>query len=314
MFGKHQGWSLRGSTSSSCRPREASFVGRLAVVIPARNEQEHIFEVAKIAKQFAATVLVVDDGSTDRTCSEAYRSGAEVVKNPRSLGVGAALKKGFRHVFAHGFTIAVSLDGDGAHDPGIIPKIVAYHLYSKSDLTIGSRLATGRQTTNFPSTKESANRFAALLLCATAGTRVTDVASGFRVVNRKITTLSRTPQGYGYLFESLCAATVAGFKVAEYFIQSRYDARDMFGTRRVEILGLLRAAKRFAMSEDHALKLRLLLRWVNDFTNITVRINRHQFIFHPLREYDAYLIQEQSSFFAKGMSLEGPSVDFQGTD
>ena len=294
--------------------RGASLVERVAVVIPARNEQEHIFEIVKTAKQFVAMVLVVDDGSTDKTCSEAYRSGAEVVKNTQSLGVGSALKTGFWHVFEHGFTVAVALDGDGAHDPGMIPKIVTYHLYSKSDLTIGSRLTIGGRTANFPSTKESANRFAALLLRAAVGTRVTDVASGFRVVSRKITTLPRTSQGYGYLFESLCAATVGGLRVAEYPIQARYDARDLFGTRRAEILGLLRAAKRFAKSEDHALKLRSLLRRVDCFKNITVRINRSQFVFHPLREYDAYLIQEQSSFFAGGMSLEGVSVDFQGTD
>jgi glycosyltransferase involved in cell wall biosynthesis len=282
---------------------------KFAIVIPAHNEQEHIAEVVKLARTFAEAVVVVDDGSDDATSDEAERAGAELLRNSKPRGVGAALRLGFRRVFARGFSVAVSIDGDRAHDPAIIPSMVICHLQSKADMTIGSRLINHREPIGFPSAKEAANRFAALLLKTVTGTTVTDVASGLRVVNKTITNLPTISSGYGYVFEVLCAATAKGLIVREFPVTARYDARDIFATRRVEVLGLVRAAKKFAKSKSGMQRVSSLLRMTGSLKKVVVRMSGSEFVLHPVREYDSYLIQEQNPPFLDSTVAESVRVD-----
>jgi glycosyltransferase involved in cell wall biosynthesis len=89
------------------------------VVVPAWNEAESVGLVVKetMAVAPALTVLVVDDGSTDRTASVARAAGAQVITNLFNLGVGGAVRVGIRYGLAHGFRSVVQLDADGQHDP-----------------------------------------------------------------------------------------------------------------------------------------------------------------------------------------------------
>lgn len=289
--------------------RKLRVTGKTAVVIPARNEHEQIGWVVATARAFAEMVLVVDDGSTDATSREARRAGAEVLRNSRPRGLGAALGKGFSRVFAYGFPLAVSIDGDGAHDPTAIPRIVNHHLRIGADITIGSRLIVNRTPAPFPSAKECANRFASLLLRKVTGTRITDVASGFRVVNSAVLTLPRLSRGYGYSFELICAATASDLAVGEYPIRVRYDARDLLATRIIEILALLHAAKKYARRHRHILTLHSLIRSMRAQKKVTVRLAGSEFILHPLREHASYLIQEQSMAFLRA-TPQGRIWDF----
>jgi len=109
---------------------------RLTVIIPAFNEERTIGEIVRRAKKYTDDVLVIDDGSLDRTAENALRSGARVISNSKNMGYISALRTGFRH--AEGDIIVV-MDADGQHDPDDIPSLIRPILNDEADLVIGVR-------------------------------------------------------------------------------------------------------------------------------------------------------------------------------
>lgn len=271
---------------------------RVAVLIPALNEAPTIARVVTLARRYSCCVLVIDDGSTDSTGDVASQAGAHVLSHKKPRGLGGALQRGLSHLYNRGFSTVVTIDGDGAHDPCLIPGVVEHHLKTRSDLTIGTRLLQGSLRCSFPSPKRAANLFAALLLRRIAEVNLTDVASGMRVLGVKVMHLPRLSYGYGYSFELVCCAVAKGLVVSECPIISRYDARRIFATRRSEILGLLVAATRYAKQRKDKVIMDQVGLEVKAFRKITLRVGTASFCFHPLRQHDSYLIQEQHSFFA----------------
>ena len=90
-------------------------------------------------------VVVVDDGSTDRTVEVARPPGPTVMRLPYNLGIGGAVQTGFRYACERGFDIAVRVDGDGQHDPSELGAILAPVLAGEADIAVGSRFIGGRR-------------------------------------------------------------------------------------------------------------------------------------------------------------------------
>lgn len=157
---------------------------RVLVVIPAWNEQASVGGVISevLGELPGVDVLVVDDGSRDNTAEAARRAGAVVTSLPYNLGVGGAMRAGYRYGVRNGYDVVVQLDADGQHDPRYIPKLV--DALDGADLVIGARFAgEGGYTVRGP------RRWAMVLLSgvlsALAGTKLTDTTSGFRAANRR---------------------------------------------------------------------------------------------------------------------------------
>jgi glycosyltransferase involved in cell wall biosynthesis len=159
---------------------------RLAIV-PAYNEQASIaVVVAELnAVDPGMDVVVVDDGSVDRTAEVARAAGARVVRLPFNLGIGGAMQTGFRYAYEHGYDVAVQVDGDGQHDPRELPKILAPVVAGEADLVVGSRFG-GEPSSEFRSTapRRIGIRVFAWTVSRIVHQRVTDTTSGFRAVGR----------------------------------------------------------------------------------------------------------------------------------
>ena len=123
---------------------DARLVGlkRIAIV-PAFNEAECIARVIDEIRAFdeELEIVVVDDGSTDRTAAVAEERGAHVVRLPFNLGIGGAVQTGFRYAFEGGFRLAVRVDGDGQHDPAQLGLLLEPVLAGEVDIAVGSRFA-----------------------------------------------------------------------------------------------------------------------------------------------------------------------------
>lgn len=157
---------------------------RVLVVVPALNEEAAVGGVVReIADALPGSdVLVVDDGSTDRTAAVARAAGARVVELPFNIGVGGAMRTGFRYALDQGYDAVVQVDADGQHDPRHIPVLLA--ALDRADVVIGARFAgVGAYVARGP--RRWAMRILALVVSRMAHTRLTDVTSGFRVSNRK---------------------------------------------------------------------------------------------------------------------------------
>jgi len=159
---------------------------RRIAIVPALDEETSI--AAVIAEIRAADpgfeVIVVDDGSTDRTAQVAVAEGAHVVRHPYNLGIGGAVQTGLQYARDHGFDVAVQVDGDAQHDPAEIDKLLEPILDERADLVVGSRVL-GERDYQPPLTRLLGIKLFARLVSLIVRQRVTDTTSGFRAVNRR---------------------------------------------------------------------------------------------------------------------------------
>jgi glycosyltransferase involved in cell wall biosynthesis len=159
---------------------------RRIAIVPALNEEASIGRVIDEIRAFdpGFDIVVVDDGSTDRTAGIASDRGASVLRLPFNLGIGGAVQTGYRFAFEHGYDLAVQVDGDGQHDPAQLPAILGPVLAGEADVCVGSRFAEG---TGYQSSfaRRVGIRVFAYVVSAVVRQRVTDTTSGFRAINRK---------------------------------------------------------------------------------------------------------------------------------
>jgi glycosyltransferase involved in cell wall biosynthesis len=160
---------------------------RRIAIVPARNEEGAIGGVVAEIRSFDPTldVVVVDDGSTDRTAALAAAEGAAVVRLPYNLGIGGAVQTGFKYALEHGYDVAVRLDGDGQHDPQQIPHLLAPLERGDADVIIGSRFAEGSGDYRPPFARRAGIRWFAKLVSLLTRQKLTDTTSGFQAVNAR---------------------------------------------------------------------------------------------------------------------------------
>src|SRR5438034_8915415 len=159
---------------------------RRIAIVPALNEEETVGRVIEEIRAFdpGFDIVVVDDGSTDRTAGIAADAGAHVLRLPFNLGIGGAVQTGYRFAFERGYDIAVQVDGDGQHDPTQLPAILAPVVSGEADLCVGSRFAS-RSGYQSSFARRFGIRLFAWVVSAVVRQKVTDTTSGFRAVNRK---------------------------------------------------------------------------------------------------------------------------------
>lgn len=171
------------SSPSSGAPR-LPLLKRVAIV-PAFNEERN---VGRLIDELAALdpgldVVVISDGSTDRTADVAASRNAFVIRLPFNLGIGGAVQTGFRYAWEEGYELAVRLDGDGQHDPAEVPALVAPVVAGEADLAVGSRFV-GSGGYRSSAARRIGIRILARVVSAIAGQRLTDTTSGFQACNR----------------------------------------------------------------------------------------------------------------------------------
>jgi len=158
----------------------------LLILIPAFNEGRRIAKTVKEIRGVVpnAVILVVDDGSFDRTGGEARRAGAIVLRHHFNLGYGSALQTGYRYALEKGFHILVQMDGDGQHDPEGIPSLLRAVRKGKVDVAIGSRFL-GTCLYHIPAVRRIGMLIFAWIATLLSGQKVTDPTSGFQALSRR---------------------------------------------------------------------------------------------------------------------------------
>jgi glycosyltransferase involved in cell wall biosynthesis len=197
--------------------------GVVLVVIPAFNEETTVGNVVASVRAAGYPALVVDDGSIDRTAELAEQAGATVLRLPVNLGVGGALRCGFRYAVTHEYRVVVQCDADGQHDPGEISKLLAAIAEGDAQLVVGSRFAAG-ESYDIGRVRRMVMRRLARMASKRTGARITDATSGFRAIGGGLlgSFAATYPAEYlGDTIESLARAGRAGYKVAEVPVEMR---------------------------------------------------------------------------------------------
>lgn len=271
---------------------------KVGVLIPAYNESRTIEAVVREAKAIAATVLVVDDGSVDRSAEIAQAAGAEVLRRDQNEGQGKALRNGILALRESGVDHVITIDADAAHDAASAAHLWAAHTRSGADITIGSRFLSSRWLREIPSHKIAANRFAASLLSLLLGVSLTDVACGMRVMGPRALALSLSSTGFGFAFELLWCAVREGLKIHEHPVRVRYDSKEPFWTKQNELIDFLRLCHEAA--EPYPSVAPLISRieeGVLRFEKLSIRLRGDLYDLHGLPSYQAYLVQMQHPWF-----------------
>jgi polyprenyl-phospho-N-acetylgalactosaminyl synthase len=157
---------------------------KIIVVIPAYNEEEKIGAVVEDAQKYADSIVVVDDGSSDKTSLSAGNSGAEVIRHRVNRGQGAALETGSRFALDMGADIIVHFDADGQFLSEEIPEVVAPISKERADIVFGSRFM-GKKSAMPPFKRFAIFPLARVFNWIFFGIETTDPQSGFRALSRK---------------------------------------------------------------------------------------------------------------------------------
>ena len=166
-------------------------IPRVLVIIPAFNESGAIVRtvrdvLAAGTPGLPVDALVVDDGSSDDTAARAKMAGALVVRLPFNLGIGGAVQTGYRYAWAHGYDIAVQVDGDGQHDTLYLKDVVGPVADGRVDMCIGSRFLAGKEGFRSSVLRRSGIRFFSFLIRLLTGLTIQDTTSGFRACGRRL--------------------------------------------------------------------------------------------------------------------------------
>jgi len=224
----------------------------LYVLVPAHDEAPRIRAVVVAARRHLP-VLVVDDGSVDRTAAVAEEAGATVLRRRPNQGKGAALRAGFEWAIAQGIEAVITIDGDGQHDPSEIPGFLAAYdrrtvAGAATELIVGQR-----DFTVMPPSRRIANVLGTLALSAAVGHRIPDNQSGYRLIGRRLMNamLDSREDGFAFEVEMIAVCLREGWPMAWVPIRTIYgDERSHIqpGRHLREFLAVTRRARRIARS------------------------------------------------------------------
>ena len=197
---------------------------RLVAVVPAWNEEGAIGRVVDEIKEFDAdaTVVVVDDASTDATADVAEAHGATVLRLLFNVGIGGAVQTGFRYARDEGFEVAVRLDGDGQHDAAELGKLLGPIRAGTADLVIGSRFVDAGGSYRPPFARRMGIGVFARLVSLLGGQKVTDTTSGFVALSRAGIELFAVEYPHDYPeVEATLVALRSGLRLTQVQVEMR---------------------------------------------------------------------------------------------
>jgi glycosyltransferase involved in cell wall biosynthesis len=181
----------------------------ILAVIPAFCEAPRIALVVEATARYLP-VLVVDDGSTDRTADVARAAGATVLVQRPNQGKGAALRAGFRRALDEGHAAVITLDADGQHDPDEIPDFLEAWDTRRAELIVGKR--TFRE---MPPVRRLANELGTATFSWAVGRSIPDNQSGYRLIARPLMErlLDSRESGFEFEVEMITTAIRAGYAI-----------------------------------------------------------------------------------------------------
>lgn len=204
---------------------------KIVTIIPAYNEEETIAKVVREMKQYSDEVIVIDDGSIDRTRSIALSAGAIVVPNQVNLGMGVSVRRGYQIAVQRNADIIVQTDADDQYTTSDVPKLIKPIIENKADMVIASRFLGGIES--MPPRKKLGNQFCTMITNLVAGTRLSDTQSGFRAMRNDMLRQVLPTGKKDYVHEMVIRASREGWRIAEvpsYFKTRKYGNSRLFSS------------------------------------------------------------------------------------
>ena len=195
---------------------------KITVGIPAYNEEKNIAKIIVKLKKTVDQIIVCDDGSTDSTYAIAESLGATVIKHPKNLGYGMAIRSIFLKAREINADLLVTIDADGQHKIEDVNKIIKPIVDGQADISIGSRFL--EEGDNSPKYRKLGIKIITKVTNSSLSEKITDAQSGFRAYNNKVLqSLTPSDSGMGISTEILIKSSNLGFKIAEVPTEMQYE-------------------------------------------------------------------------------------------
>ena len=208
--------------TEAARDRLAQLRLETAAVIPAYREEKHISDIVRRTRQELDHVLVVDDGSEEKTATRAREAGAEVIVHSQNRGKGEAIKTGLRYWLDRQFVHVIILDADGQHLPEEIDRfIAAAGSAAERSFFLGNRM---NNLTGMPFIRRVVNRYMSNRISHVCGQKIPDTQCGFRMLDRQlIPELLGGGDRFDYETEMLIIASRKGYPIQSVPITTVYS-------------------------------------------------------------------------------------------
>ena len=194
----------------------------VCLLLPAYNEAKTIGQIVREASEFVNDILVIDDGSVDKTAQIAEEAGGKVIKHSTNLGKGMALRTGFDYVSQKGYDLIATMDSDGQHQPSDLPRFIDYFKNNKPDIIIGARI---HDRIKMPRHRRFNNWLVSSVGSVLCGQEVKDFQSGFRLIRTEVLrSVELHTERYETESELLIKAGRIGFKIQSIPINTIYNA------------------------------------------------------------------------------------------
>ena len=197
---------------------------KITVGIPAYNEEKNIAKIIVDLKKVADQILVCNDGSTDSTAEIAESLGVIVIKHPKNLGYGSAIRSIFLKSKEINAEILVTIDADGQHKIEDVKKVIKPIVDGQADISIGSRFL--EEGDNAPKYRKLGINIITKVTNSSLSEKITDAQSGFRAYNNKVLqSLTPSDSGMGISTEILIKSSNLGLKIAEVPTEIQYEGK-----------------------------------------------------------------------------------------
>ena len=189
------------------------------IIVPSYKEEANIVKVLQGLEKHASgiDVLMIIDGSKDRTEEIASFNDYDSLVHPFNLGYGVAIQTGYKYAVRNGYDLVVQIDGDGQHDPKYIKPMIEALLSSESDVVIGSRFLEGGSY-DVPIARKLGIKFFSKIASMITGQKISDSTSGFQVLNRKAFNFFSKAENFPYDYpdaDTIITLIFARFRVKE---------------------------------------------------------------------------------------------------
>ena len=193
---------------------------KTCLLMPAYNVSRTLKRVLREAVFFIGDIIVIDDGSRDKTTEIALECGAVVLKHPHNCGKGMALRTGFDYAIRAGYQLVFTMDSDRQHNPSDLPRFLDRFRQTKPDILIGGRF---KDTSAMPFHRQLNNRLISTIGSSLCGQHVPDFQSGYRLIRAEVLkAVSLKTERYETESELLIKAGRLGFRIESIAIRAVY--------------------------------------------------------------------------------------------
>ncbi|MDO8603373.1 MAG: glycosyltransferase family 2 protein [Candidatus Omnitrophota bacterium] len=191
------------------------------IVIPAYNESKTIGPIVNQLCQRGFRVIVVDDGSKDKTMVEANKYGAELIVHAKNTGKGLCIREGLEYALENNCEAVITMDGDGQHSLKDVDKFIEEYKKSGADLVLGNRLHDPKK---MPFIRWCANVCMSFIVSMIITKNINDTQCGYRMISRKgIEKMKLNTVKYEIESEMITEASRRGLKMSSVNIESIYE-------------------------------------------------------------------------------------------